>query len=148
MWDINKEYLLKIGKVIAFCNGIIYYWTPCSWKIIETKAKLNNEQNRWIQQECALLGNRTAQILIFSFLHSYTQLIFSFLHFYKAKIYSNLLSYIDNRGIQIVSLVHVCACMMSSISAYFLQVTVTQWHLTLPYSVKTSLFVCKQINWN
>ena len=27
--DINEDYQLKIGKVIAFSNDMIYYWTPC-----------------------------------------------------------------------------------------------------------------------
>ena len=27
--DINEDYLLKTGEVITFCNGIIYYETPC-----------------------------------------------------------------------------------------------------------------------
>ena len=27
--DINEEYLLKIGEVITFCNGHIYYGSPC-----------------------------------------------------------------------------------------------------------------------
>ena len=30
IWDIHEDYLLQIGKVIAFCNGIIYYGTPCT----------------------------------------------------------------------------------------------------------------------
>ena len=30
--DINEEYLLKIGEVIiTFCNGNIYYGSPCTW---------------------------------------------------------------------------------------------------------------------
>ena len=28
--DIDEEYLSKIGKVMTFCNGIIYYGTPCT----------------------------------------------------------------------------------------------------------------------
>ena len=27
--DINENFLSKIGKVIEFCNGIIYYGTHC-----------------------------------------------------------------------------------------------------------------------
>ena len=29
IWDIKESYLLMIDKVIAFCNGILYYGTPC-----------------------------------------------------------------------------------------------------------------------
>ena len=27
---MNEEYLLKIGEVITFCNGHIYYGSPCN----------------------------------------------------------------------------------------------------------------------
>ena len=38
--DINENYLLKIGQVITFCNGHIYYGSPC----ITVKIQYNNTQ--------------------------------------------------------------------------------------------------------